>query len=74
MASRFEHDNKWYRVEVFSVEINETIVDESKVDVFYVDYGDSAYYPLKDLFELRPDFLNLKFQAIEVSMAGIESK
>lgn len=74
VASRFEHDNKWYRVEVFSVEIDETNVDESKVDVFYVDYGDSAYYPLKDLFELRPDFLNLKFQAIEVSMAGIESK
>ncbi|CAH1406294.1 unnamed protein product [Nezara viridula] len=74
VASRFEHDNKWYRVEVFSVEIDETNEDECKVDVFYVDYGDSAYYPLRDLYELRPDFLDLKFQAIEVSMAGIESK
>nr|XP_024216731.1 tudor and KH domain-containing protein homolog isoform X1 [Halyomorpha halys] len=74
VASRFEHDKKWYRVEVFSVEINETNPDENKVDVFYVDYGDSAYYPLKELYELKPDFLDLKFQAIEVSMAGIESK
>nr|XP_024218941.1 tudor and KH domain-containing protein homolog [Halyomorpha halys] len=66
-------DGKWYRAEVLSVTMMETDVDESKVKVLYVDYGYSEYYTLKQIFGLKLDFLSLKFQAIEVSMAGIES-
>lgn len=72
VASKFQHDEKWYRVEVFSVELNQANPNKSQVDVFYVDYGDSAYYDLEHLFELKPEFLQLKFQAIEASMAGIK--
>ncbi|XP_066909186.1 tudor and KH domain-containing protein homolog [Halyomorpha halys] len=64
-------DYKWYRAEVLSVDVMET--NESKVKVLYVDYGNTEYYDLKQIFGLKLDFLSLKFQAIEVSMAGIES-
>lgn len=74
VASRFQQDKKWYRVEVFSVKMNEANSDESEVDVFYVDYGDSAFQRLGDLFELKPEYLRLKFQAIEVAMAGIKPR
>lgn len=73
VASQF-HDEKWYRVEVFSVELDNNDPSKCQVDVFYVDYGDSAYYSLENLLELKPEFLQLKFQAIEASMAGIQPK
>ncbi|KAK9505538.1 hypothetical protein O3M35_009566 [Rhynocoris fuscipes] len=72
VACRVAEDNKWYRVEVCSHEpYREDNRDETTIDVFYVDYGDSAYIKLGDLYQLRADFLSLRFQAIECAMDGI---
>ncbi|KAL1109972.1 hypothetical protein AAG570_014081, partial [Ranatra chinensis] len=76
VASQFELDDKWYRVEVCGVEPPPEGQDpgESVVDVFYVDYGDSTFRKLSTLCQLRTDFLALRFQAIECSMEGIRPK
>uniref|UniRef100_A0A224XPC3 Putativekinase anchor protein n=1 Tax=Panstrongylus lignarius TaxID=156445 RepID=A0A224XPC3_9HEMI len=74
VACRVDEDDKWYRGQVCGqVEYNENR-EESVVDVFYVDYGDSAYQKLSDLLQLRADFLSLRFQAIECAMDGIMPK
>jgi hypothetical protein len=37
VAAPFENDKTWYRAQVME------ILPDNKVDLFYVDYGDSAY-------------------------------
>lgn len=46
VAAPFENDNTWYRAQVMEIKGRE-------LDVFYVDYGDSAYLPLDSVRELR---------------------
>lgn len=66
VAAPFENDHGWYRARV--MDINK----DSEIDVFYVDYGDSAYLKLDQLRKLRSDFTTLPFQAIECQMEGIK--
>lgn len=65
-------DNKWYRAEVRAVEPNEHDSNESRVDLYYVDYGDSEYLKQREVFQLRTDFLTLRFQAIECNLANVK--
>lgn len=65
-------DNRWYRGEVRAIEPNEQDVSESRVDLYYVDYGDSEYLKQRELFQLRTDFLTLRFQAIECNLANVK--
>ncbi|XP_073991717.1 tudor and KH domain containing protein papi isoform X2 [Rhodnius prolixus] len=74
VACRVVEDDKWYRVQVCGHEEYKETREETSVDVFYVDYGDSAYRKLGDLYQLRADFLSLRFQAIECAMDGIMPK
>uniref|UniRef100_A0A0A9YPK3 Tudor and KH domain-containing protein n=3 Tax=Lygus hesperus TaxID=30085 RepID=A0A0A9YPK3_LYGHE len=64
-------DTKWYRVEICSVHSRADCIEDSKIDVFYVDYGESEYVSLGNLSHLPNDFLKLRFQAIEAHMVGI---
>ncbi|KAF6212836.1 hypothetical protein GE061_010545 [Apolygus lucorum] len=64
-------DTKWYRVEICSVHSRADRVEDSQIDVFYLDYGESEYVSLEKLCHLPSDFLKLRFQAIEVQMVGI---
>ena len=43
----------------------------SKVDLDFVDYGDSEVKGISEVFEIRPEYLKLKFQAIPCSLAHI---
>lgn len=70
VAAVFTFDEKWYRAEVVAIK---TIEDDQQVaQLYYVDYGDSDQVPLNQIFELRTDFLRLRFQAIECYLARVK--
>ncbi|XP_034256100.1 tudor and KH domain-containing protein homolog [Thrips palmi] len=72
VAAPFEHDDKWYRAEIVSIEEDEYDPTESKVTLYYGDYGDECVVKRKQLFDLRTDFLGLYFQAIECALAHVK--
>ncbi|KAK7096171.1 tudor and KH domain-containing protein-like isoform X2 [Littorina saxatilis] len=65
VAAPFEHDKSWYRARVLSVA-------GDKLDLYYLDFGDSGFAPLVDVRELRPEYLSLPEQAIECKLAGVK--
>ncbi|KAL0275257.1 UNVERIFIED_CONTAM: hypothetical protein PYX00_003167 [Menopon gallinae] len=74
VAAPFYNDNKWYRAEVSDIKPDEYDPEESELNLYYVDYGDSALCKKKDVYELRTDFLRLRFQAIECILAKIKPR
>ncbi|XP_066589030.1 tudor and KH domain-containing protein homolog isoform X2 [Prorops nasuta] len=66
VAAQFDSDKKWYRAEVLSK------LNEGKCEVFFVDFGDREIVYAKNIYELRTDFLSLRLQAIECSLANIK--
>ncbi|XP_068081348.1 tudor and KH domain-containing protein homolog isoform X2 [Anabrus simplex] len=74
VAAPFSFDEKWYRAEVTDITEDEYDPQESKISLYYVDYGDSDDLKKKDIYELRTDFLRLRFQAIECCLAKVLPK
>nr|CAD7573611.1 unnamed protein product [Timema californicum] len=72
VAAPFLYDNKWYRAEVAKVTLDDYNIEDSKVSLYYVDYGDSATRSKHEVCELRTDFLRLRFQAIECCLARVK--
>ncbi|KRT79064.1 K Homology domain containing protein [Oryctes borbonicus] len=70
VAALFKYDNKWYRAEV--LKIIESNTSEPEAELYYVDYGDTDVVPCKDTYEIRTDFLQLHFQAIECYLSRID--
>ncbi|GJQ86927.1 hypothetical protein Trydic_g11796 [Trypoxylus dichotomus] len=70
VAALFKYDNKWYRAEV--LRIIESNTSEPEAELYYVDYGDTDVVPCKDTYEVRTDFLQLHFQAIECYLSRID--
>ena len=56
----------WYRARVNQVQ-GET------VDVFYIDYGDSATLPLNSIREITPEFSSLPAQAVQCCLKGFSA-
>ena len=56
-------DGGWYRAQV-------TGVQGESIDVFYIDYGDSATLPLSSIRSLKPEFSSLAAQAVKCSLKG----
>ncbi|XP_054268565.1 tudor and KH domain-containing protein homolog [Macrosteles quadrilineatus] len=71
VATPFSHDNKWYRAEVKAI-VKGDCDDEDQVDLYYVDYGDKEFHLKSEILQLRTDFLKLRFQAIECSLANVK--
>ncbi|ESO89711.1 hypothetical protein LOTGIDRAFT_124728 [Lottia gigantea] len=65
VAAPFEHDNAWYRAKVIGIH-------DDKVDLYFVDFGDSEYTDYIYVVYFRPDFLSLKFQAVECKLANVK--
>lgn len=61
VATVFKHDNKWYRAEVVGILPNQYNPSEVVLDLYFVDYGDSEYVLPHEIFELRTDFLTLRY-------------
>lgn len=72
VAAEFNADGKWYRAEVIAILPNEFKPGEIVLDLFFVDYGDNQYIKPSDVYELLPNFLALRFQAIECFLAHVE--
>lgn len=72
VAAPFDHDNKWYRAEVLKIEEDEYDAADSRITLYYGDYGDYCVVRRKDLYDLRTDFLTLYFQAIECILAHVK--
>lgn len=72
VAAEFNADGKWYRAEVVAILPNEYKPGEIVLDLYFVDYGDNQYIQPAEVYELRPDFLALRFQAIECFLAHVQ--
>ncbi|XP_053673348.1 tudor and KH domain-containing protein homolog [Anopheles nili] len=72
VAAEFNADNKWYRAEINAILPNTFKPGEVVVDLYFVDYGDNQYTNPTEVYELKPDFLALRFQAIECFLAKVE--
>ncbi|XP_052871649.1 tudor and KH domain-containing protein homolog [Anopheles cruzii] len=72
VSVEFNADNKWYRAEVSAILPNEYHPGEIVLDLYFVDYGDNQYTNPTEVYELRPDFLALRFQAIECFLAKVQ--
>ncbi|XP_063705622.1 uncharacterized protein LOC134834777 [Culicoides brevitarsis] len=57
--------DSYYRARVVSV-------DHNSVEVFFVDYGNYASSPIKDLYCWEPQFGQIPFQAMFFQVAGIQ--
>lgn len=70
VAAKFEFDNKWYRAEIKKIRSEK---DKSELfELYFVDYGDVGVASKNEVYELRTDFLRLRFQAIECYLAHVE--
>lgn len=73
VAAIFKYDGKWYRAEIVGILPNEYDPRNVALDLYFVDFGDSEYVAPHEVFELRTDFLTLRFQAIECFLANVNS-
>ena len=58
-------------MQVVQFKRDEYDIEESVVDLDFVDYGDCEEKKITEVFEIRPDFLKLKCQAIQCSLAHV---
>ena len=66
-------DNCWYRATVVSiVELNEDNIDDSILSVDILDFGDRLMIKQCYIANLNHEFLNLRFQAVECTLASIK--
>ena len=72
VAARFSSDNKWYRARVVVVASDDYDESLTEVDVDFVDFGDYERMLKSEVCKLLPEFLKLKFQAIDCSLAHVE--
>ncbi|NXL58028.1 TDRD1 protein, partial [Chordeiles acutipennis] len=64
-CARFSGDGRWHRALVLKV-------FQSAVKVLYVDYGNTETLPLSEVLPITDSYLELPFQTITCSLAGIE--
>lgn len=69
VAAVFMNDGKWYRAEIVELKIEN---DRPVGSLYFLDYGDTDVSPVEEIFELRTDFLRLRFQAIECYLARVK--
>ncbi|KAL5022649.1 hypothetical protein ScPMuIL_001804 [Solemya velum] len=67
----FPEENKWYRAQVLKAEMEPQAETEAKVEVFFVDYGETRTIDCMDIHEIPPELLELPMQAIECGLAHI---
>lgn len=73
VAGNFNGES-WHRAEIkgFKSKKNSQNQMDKLIDVYYVDFGDSAYLDIKEIRKLPENFYELPLQAIECSLADVE--
>ncbi|KAK1120863.1 hypothetical protein K0M31_011064 [Melipona bicolor] len=66
VTARYSVNKKWCRGEIIS------ILREDVYEIFFVDNGDREIVDFDNTLELRTDFLRLRLQAVECSMANLK--
>ncbi|CAL8089336.1 unnamed protein product [Orchesella dallaii] len=61
VAAPFEVDCKIYRAKIMQI-------SDNGVEVSYLDYGDRRVLSISEIHELHPNFLQLRFQAIQATL------
>ncbi|OWF41971.1 uncharacterized protein LOC110461698 [Mizuhopecten yessoensis] len=69
VVARFVQDGRWYRAKVLRSDDRER---DTKIQVFYVDFGNKEWVSERDIKSMEPQFLHLPFQAIECFLVDIE--
>ena len=67
-CARYSEDNMWYR----AVITGESPTASGRIEVCFVDYGNSENVHLSSLKELDPRFLDLPVQALEGNLYGVK--
>jgi len=74
VACRFASEDSFYRAKVVAFKEDSYDVKRSTVDLDFVDYGDFEEKSINEVYEMRTDFLKLKFQAIQCSLAHLKAE
>jgi len=72
VAARFSQEESYYRAKVVSIKEDSYDASQSRVELFYVDYGDTEEKEITEVYELKTEYLKLKYQAIQCSIAHIK--
>ncbi|NXT77158.1 TDRD1 protein, partial [Zapornia atra] len=64
-CAKFSADGRWYRALILKA-------FQSAVEVLYADYGNTETLPLSEVLPITDSYLELPFQTIACSLAGIE--
>ncbi|XP_069690384.1 uncharacterized protein [Periplaneta americana] len=68
VIARYSKDGCYYRARVVDFDETET---EDRINVFYVDYGNSEWVRDSDIRDIESRYLHLPFQAVECVLANI---
>jgi len=71
VAARYSDENSYYRARVISFREDTYDISRSTVDLDFVDFGDAEEKNIGEVFSLKTNFLKLKFQAVECTLAGV---
>jgi len=72
VVSMYSSDSSFYRARVVSYNLDEYDVSQSTVDLDFVDYGDCEVKPISEVYEIRPEYLKLNFQAILCRLSRVK--
>jgi len=71
VIAQFSGDHSYYRARVVAFHEDSYDVTKSTVDLNFVDFGDCEEKCVSEVFDIKTEFLRLKFQAIECRLAHI---
>lgn len=72
VATQFSDDDSFYRARVVAYKEDSYDVTKSTVDLDFVDFGDCEERIVSEVFSIKTDFLRLKFQAVQCSLAKLK--
>ena len=71
VATRFSDDPSYYRARVVAYTEDSYDCSLSTVDLDFVDFGDCEEKSILEVYEIKTDYLRLKFQAVQCSLAKL---
>ena len=66
-AAKFSEDDTWYRAEIQTP-------STQKVEVQFIDYGNTEMIAVNKLRKLKPEFMKMKSQGIKCGLDGVVAK
>ncbi|CAG0892661.1 unnamed protein product, partial [Darwinula stevensoni] len=74
VAAKFMDEDRYYRCRVTGITENEYSPQESRLDLMFLDYGDSCSVKKNEAFCLAVHFQELQFQAVECCLAKVSPR